>query len=236
MSVVDAAHGHEGNPAPLADRPPQPRIEGDNLIIPLTPVRASTLRKAIAEQRPAEPQPARTVAGLREAAAAYEDDTFVERYLSEVTRERTLAAIGDAAAALLFDVARQLGWGSGDPLVDVEIWLSRVIEEHGGLPKSGSTKTPRAQAVPAGHKKLHILAERDDGWRCHHCGIGLIDICSDDADLIRDAYGRFLINPDSKKRLATKDHLVPQSMNGSHDPANLVLACQPCNTQRGAYA
>jgi 5-methylcytosine-specific restriction endonuclease McrA len=33
--------------------------------------------------------------------------------------------------------------------------------------------------------------------------------------------------------LATLDHVVPRSMGGPLNPANLVLACQACNNERG---
>jgi 5-methylcytosine-specific restriction endonuclease McrA len=34
-------------------------------------------------------------------------------------------------------------------------------------------------------------------------------------------------------KLATLDHVVPRSMGGPLNPANLVLACQGCNNRRG---
>lgn len=32
----------------------------------------------------------------------------------------------------------------------------------------------------------------------------------------------------------TMDHLVPQCIGGSHEEANIVLSCQPCNVARAA--
>jgi 5-methylcytosine-specific restriction endonuclease McrA len=51
---------------------------------------------------------------------------------------------------------------------------------------------------------------RDCGRRCVYCGTGL-----DLAD-------------------ATLDHVIPLSRGGSHEPGNLVTACQPCNQRKGA--
>ena len=48
---------------------------------------------------------------------------------------------------------------------------------------------------------------RRDGASCVYCGAG--------ADL-------------------TIDHIIPQSAGGDHDPGNLVTACRPCNSSKGA--
>lgn len=52
------------------------------------------------------------------------------------------------------------------------------------------------------------VADRD-GWLCHYCGLEL--------DL----------------RTSTAEHVVPQSWGGSWLRWNLVLACGPCNLERG---
>lgn len=49
------------------------------------------------------------------------------------------------------------------------------------------------------------LRDRDGGWVCHWCG----------------RYGN------------TLDHLVPQSIGGTDELDNLVLACMDCNSRRG---
>jgi len=33
---------------------------------------------------------------------------------------------------------------------------------------------------------------------------------------------------------ATKDHITPKSRGGKTEPANIVLACKPCNNEKGA--
>lgn len=95
---------------------------------------------------------------------------------------------------------------------------------------------PRPKLAPhlregSPHRKLHRLAERDGGWVCTYCKVGLIDVCSDD-DMAFDAKGRRYLNPKSEKRMPTRDHIVPQSLGGSHGLPNLVLACQPCNSRK----
>jgi len=44
------------------------------------------------------------------------------------------------------------------------------------------------------------------GWRCQYCG----------------------------GRANTADHVIPLTMGGSHDLANLVACCRRCNSSRGA--
>jgi 5-methylcytosine-specific restriction endonuclease McrA len=57
-----------------------------------------------------------------------------------------------------------------------------------------------------------------DGGRCVYCGV----------DTHRLAKGL-----SRSPNLATLDHVVPRSKGGPLNPANLVLACQACNNQRG---
>lgn len=47
-----------------------------------------------------------------------------------------------------------------------------------------------------------------DGWSCRYCGA----LCD----------------------RPTLDHVEPKSRGGSHDPDNLVTACGPCNSRKGA--
>lgn len=88
-------------------------------------------------------------------------------------------------------------------------------------------------AIPRRHLKVHQVAERQGSWACYYCGTGLIDVCSD-ADMVTDGLGKRMVNPTSPKALPTFDHLVPQSLNGSNSISNLVLACQSCNSRKGA--
>lgn len=87
-------------------------------------------------------------------------------------------------------------------------------------------------AMTSQHRKVHRIADVQ-GWACLYCGIELIDICSDD-DVLLDVHGKRYANPDSGKRLPTIDHLLPRAMGGSNRPENLGLACQPCNSRKGA--
>jgi len=57
-----------------------------------------------------------------------------------------------------------------------------------------------------------------DGGRCVYCGVETHRLAK---GLSRSA------------SLATLDHVVPRSMGGPLNAANLVLACQACNNQRG---
>ena len=60
-----------------------------------------------------------------------------------------------------------------------------------------------------------------DTWKgnCAYCGVKL------------------KLQPDAKhKRLAaTRDHFIPLSAGGGKGNRNHVLACQPCNLQKGAF-
>lgn len=66
--------------------------------------------------------------------------------------------------------------------------------------------------------ELAIIAERD-GWRCHLC---------------RKRVGKKVRWP--HPRSASLDHLVPLSVGGAHDPANVRLAHLVCNTRKGNRA
>lgn len=57
-----------------------------------------------------------------------------------------------------------------------------------------------------------------DGGRCAYCGVETHRL------------GKGLSR---SPRLATLDHVVPRSRGGPLKAANLVLACQACNNQRG---
>lgn len=92
---------------------------------------------------------------------------------------------------------------------------------------------PGPFAINPRHRRLHELAERDGGWTCHYCARGLVDVCSDQ-DMTMDTQGGRFLRPGLPKRFPTVDHLVPQSLGGSNGLPNLVLACQPCNSAKGA--
>jgi 5-methylcytosine-specific restriction endonuclease McrA len=57
-----------------------------------------------------------------------------------------------------------------------------------------------------------------DGGRCVYCGV--------ETHRLGKGMSR-------SPALASLDHVVPRSQGGPLNPANLVLACQACNNQRG---
>lgn len=70
-----------------------------------------------------------------------------------------------------------------------------------------------------GHRSIQRrrvqLAGRDGKERCYFCG------------------DRF---SDARNGSATVDHLVPESRGGTHELANLVLACAVCNRRKRAMS
>ena len=77
---------------------------------------------------------------------------------------------------------------------------------------NGGPESQRAQRVAAyrqGRRRLlKLLQHRDGGCLCVWCSKAL------------------------KRGQLTIDHLVPRRLGGSHDAANLCLACKPCNHER----
>lgn len=157
------------------------------------------------------------------------------------------------AAWELLDNARvlSLGTGTNDAFTDAVRWLAETAEQYGFLDGGSPAAAPsnfaydltdagiRLPALPASgwpdgrHLRLHYLADIGHGWFCRDCGIGLIDACRDD-DVVTDASGRRLVDPQSPKRLPTRDHDIPRQLGGSDGPGNLSLVCRPCNSSKGA--
>jgi hypothetical protein len=83
--------------------------------------------------------------------------------------------------------------------------------------------------------KARQVAERDDGWKCHYCHINLIPADADSAPYVRPMKqgGVTLSDPDNWT-WPYLDHKHPQSKGGPSTLDNLVLACAPCNTRKGA--
>ncbi len=69
--------------------------------------------------------------------------------------------------------------------------------------------------------KKEILFHKQNG-KCHYCGVKMI-LHGSTAVLKRPA----------RKKLASKDHIIPRSHGGSHNMSNLVCACAHCNAKRG---
>lgn len=67
-----------------------------------------------------------------------------------------------------------------------------------------ATKRP-----PQNLRRAEKVAKRDGGWFCHYCGISL---------------NRFTY---------TLDHKKPRAQGGRDAIHNRVLACQPCNSEKG---
>lgn len=76
--------------------------------------------------------------------------------------------------------------------------------------------------MPNNYIKMYgaALARRDGGWRCHYCGMVLRPV--------KTPYGNCIVNHLPQ---ATVDHVKPIKAGGARfDLANMVLACQWCNT------
>ena len=87
------------------------------------------------------------------------------------------------------------------------------------------------------------LAQRDEGWKCHHCNADLIpidatwgerqyfDYAGYTLDVWTDTkYHQYVRKP--QYRQASVDHIICRSAGGTDELANLVLACHQCNTER----
>lgn len=72
------------------------------------------------------------------------------------------------------------------------------------------------------------LAERDGPW-CRYCGCDVVLEHDDPRNPYDPATNAWtMVVP-----FGTIDHVVPQILGGTHDLANLVLACGDCNTRKG---
>ena len=90
--------------------------------------------------------------------------------------------------------------------------MSRRHVYHVALARSprGLSRHARQLAHPEHKRVVKRATFRECGRRCVYCGRGL------------------------GLEHATLDHVIPLSRGGSHDPGNLVAACQPCNQRKGA--
>lgn len=81
----------------------------------------------------------------------------------------------------------------------------------------GPAQTPKKQKGPANYpSRIELIYKRDKGL-CFWCG------------------KKVILKHSSRKLMATKDHLMPQSKGGGHDIDNLVLSCGPCNSLKSNY-
>lgn len=65
-----------------------------------------------------------------------------------------------------------------------------------------------------------LLAGRDGGWKCHYCGCAIHREPSK-------------VNSIKKPKQATVDHMKPLGKGGADNVQNMVLACRPCNDEKG---
>lgn len=72
-------------------------------------------------------------------------------------------------------------------------------------------------------KELRRVVGERDGWRCRFCGR---------RDLVVPPAGREHTAEEASS-LATLDHWLPRSRGGTWEMFNLVLACRPCNGEKG---
>lgn len=164
----------------------------------------------------------------------------------DIRLEEELRADVEAAAGRLLDATRTLGWGSGDTFIDSLRWLMEAAERRGhdtsvtvwsseirSSPPISGNPGPGSLKPTSRHMRLHELADRQGGWFCHVCRVGLVDVCSD-ADIELDRFGKRMVRAACQKRLPTEDHVVPRQLNGSNSLRNLALSCQPCNTRKGS--
>lgn len=79
-----------------------------------------------------------------------------------------------------------------------------AAKDPGVLPMVGKTNAVRRK--PTTRYRAYLL--RKDN-RCHWCKVEL------------------------EMHTSSIDHLIPLARGGTHDPANLVLSCRPCNAARG---
>lgn len=75
----------------------------------------------------------------------------------------------------------------------------------------------------AQHRRVHRLAARD-GWACYLCHEPLADVCAHGGSLPLELH----------RWLAVVEHVVPKALGGTSAPANLRLACWPCNARKGS--
>lgn len=65
--------------------------------------------------------------------------------------------------------------------------------------------------------------------RCAYCGCEVAELYE-----IQKRFGKHIEKPEKHGQLATIDHIIPLSKNGSNAKENLVVACQKCNKFRGS--
>lgn len=73
------------------------------------------------------------------------------------------------------------------------------------------------------------LRERPTCVTCYYCGCDLALLAD---DVVITPWGDVVIRPGC--RLPTTDHKLPASRGGEDGLENVVLACVPCNSQKGA--
>ena len=77
------------------------------------------------------------------------------------------------------------------------------------------------------------LAFRNGDHDCHWCGIEMWFGGLETPDDYKDRNGD-LSRKELRKRRATVEHLIPKSRGGPDAKWNLAVACNDCNSRRGA--
>ena len=83
-------------------------------------------------------------------------------------------------------------------------------------------------------KRWRIYTAKD--FKCIYCGLmGTHAVFwKDHVEIPWDAHCDLVhITPEGRRILMTLDHLFPKSQGGTNDPANLAVACSPCNHTKG---
>lgn len=107
---------------------------------------------------------------------------------------------------------RQYAKVKADPVKWAKVLASNRAWEK-AHPEKVTEKRARRRARKAGVESeplSRIIVADRDGWKCCYCGVSLT------------------------KKTLTLDHVRPISKGGPHTYANVVAACKPCNSSKGA--
>lgn len=129
---------------------------------------------------------------------------YETRHAADIAYEAQLNQRVDYLASALLDACQELGWGSGQPMVDAVYRVEQTATRRG-------LHVQPVPPAPSARKKIRQGTVRRvwdrDGWRCVDCG--------------------------TNENL-TVDHKIPVSKGGTNDFDNLQTMCLPCNIRKGA--
>jgi len=135
-------------------------------------------------------------------------------WAAEAERERAAMERADDLLEEVLDLYPwRLGDGYGGALIELifEKAAARGYETPNTLREKQREREDRRRGMSAQTRLQFIqdIAIRD-GWNCRYCEIPL------------------------RIGQVTLDHVMPQSKGGPDELGNLVFACRPCNTRKGA--